>query len=110
MPDLRARHEPPRARPVRLPDLRVPDAVRDASRADGVAASTALAVVGAALAWWLPGDGVLRTLGLALVVLGPLGLRTTLTLLPSADVSGLDDVDDVDGRLPELELRHSVRP
>lgn len=129
MPDLRARHEPPRAHAVRLPDLRVPERLREASRADGAVASTALGVVGAALAWWLPGGGFLHTTGLSLVVLGPLGLLATLTLLPAADVSELDNeptgtapavpvpvehtdraAADVDERLPELELRRSVRP
>ncbi len=123
MPDLRARHEPSGARAVRLPDLRVPDAIRQVSRADGVAVSTALAAAGAALAWWLPGEGPLSTLGLALVVLGPLALLATLTLLPPAgpgpdmaDGNRSDDKRadhpsaDIDERLPVLALQHSVRP
>lgn len=123
MPDLRVRHEPRGARAVRLPDLRVPDTIRQVSRADGVAVSTALAAVGAALAWWLPGEGLLRSLGLALVVLGPLALLATLTLLPPAGL-GPDMADDnrgddnradhaladIDERLPVLALQHSVRP
>lgn len=128
MPDLRTRHAPHGARAVRPPALRVPDALRHVSRADGVAVSTALAAVGAALAWWLPGEGPLGSLGLALVVLGPLALLATLTLVPpgmadddtadakpadlnpaSADVAGVD-MDDIDARLPMLALQHSVRP
>lgn len=128
MPDLRARHEPSGARSVRLPDLRVPDSFRQVSRVDGMVVSTALAAVGAALAWWLPGEGPLSSLGLALVVLGPLALLATLTLIPpqlaDADKAEDDsrgeapfaedaadvDMDDIDARLPVLALQHSVRP
>ncbi len=123
MPDLRASHDgPSRVRGVRLPDLRVPDVIREAERADALAASTALAAVGAALTWWLPSGSVLHDLGLTLMVLGPLGLLATLTLLPTADADRIetelartgpvpadDGYDDIDERLPMLELQHSVR-
>lgn len=117
MPDLRAGH----------PDLRVPEAIRDVSRSDGLAVSTAVTVVGAAMAGLLP-SGLLHDLGLALMVLGPLGLLATLTLMPTADadrieaelakagpapppVAAEDDLDDdIDERLPRLDLQHSVRP
>lgn len=73
----------------------------------------------------------MHTLGLALVVLGPLTLLATLTLVDPVEVSEVEreltattppaptsierdaDVasdDGVDERLPELELQHSVRP
>ncbi len=95
MPDIRARHDGPR-------------------RADGAAASTALAAVGVALAWWLPGQGPWHDLGLALVVLGPLGLLATLTLRPTADSSEIEAAlagdAHIDDRLPMLEVQHSVRP
>lgn len=129
MPDLRARHsEPGAAHAVRLPDLRVPEAIRDVGRADGVAVSTGVTVVGAALAGLLPPGSFLHQLGLALVVLGPLGLLSTLTLMPTADAERLeaelaraersappvadgDDLTgDIDERLPRLDLQHSVRP
>ncbi len=120
MPDLRAKRGPRGAGAARLPDLRVLDAIRQASRADGVVVSTALTAVGAALAWWLPGGGALSSLGLALVVLGPLGLLATLTLLPPAGVGddaaadtvdhGADHSADIDERLPVLELERSMRP
>lgn len=106
----------------------MPDVIREAGRADAVAASAALAVVGAALAWWQPGQGGLRSLGLALVFLGPLGILATLTLMPMADPDRIeaelarsepapvpaipvdDSVDDhIDEPLPELDLQHSVR-
>ncbi len=128
MPDLWARHEPHGARNVRLPDLGIPDALRHVSRAGGVAVSTALAAVGAALAGWQPGEGPLHSLGLALVVLGPLALLATLTLVPpgmadddtaSESLAGDNlgcvdtatvDTADIDVRLPVLALQHSVRP
>jgi hypothetical protein len=103
----------------------VPDVIREMSRTDAVAASTTLAVVGAALAWWLPSGSVLHDLGLALLILGPLGLLATLTLMPTADVDRIEAElhrnepvpdpaadparDDIDERLPELDLQHSVR-
>lgn len=129
MPDLRARHEPHEARAVRLPDLGIPDALRHLSRADGMAVSTALTAVGAALAWWLPGEGSLSSLGLALVVLGPLAMLATLTFVPptmadddntaAPDTATVEtatadtatpDTADIDARLPVLALQHSVRP
>ena len=132
MPDLRAK-VPHRGTGRRFDHLttadRAPDRVahhqRPVTRADGVAVSTAVLAVGAALAWWEPAAGSLRSFGLALVVLGPLALIATLTLLPPAD--GREQADDpgggeaqpptprlpiptIDERLPELALEHSVRP
>jgi hypothetical protein len=124
MPDLRAM-VPHRGTDRRSDDLtaaeRVSHHIRRVTRIDGVVVSTAVLAVGAALAWWEPGTSSLHTIGLALVVLGPLALIATLTLLPPAparDVVG-DPGDEllpmlttptIDDRLPELALHHSVRP
>lgn len=122
MPDLWAR-VPHRGTDRRSADPhasdRRPHHLVRATRADGMAVSAAMLAVGAALAWWQPATGVLRTVGLTLVVLGPLALISTLTLLTAITPPAPTPADEpsprlpsatIDDRLPELALHHSVRP
>lgn len=128
MPDLRAR-VPHRGTDRRSTDLRASDRgphhLPGVTRTDGMAVSAAMLAVGAALAWWQPATGPLRTVGLTLVVLGPLALIATLTLLtpttlltrttllagtPADELPSHLPTPTIDDRLPELALHHSVRP
>lgn len=122
MPDLRAR-VPHRGTDRRSTDLRAssrdPHRPPPVTRTDGMVVSAATLAVGAALAWWQPATGPLHTVGLTLVVLGPLALIATLTLLTPTTLLAGTPADElspdlatatIDDRLPELALHHSVRP